>query len=220
MKHYYPFLFVLAILLGICKSSFAQTHARAAIGRVAIAGSRPPANNNKTHYTYNYTITLKDGRTVQMNGHIKPAKAPNTFVLVSSQQNKEISPNETLQITRTDPQGLVITGTPNRGKWLFPVISGDINGYSTYAENKPSYLTHFSKAGTTSLIPFKTRTRKERAQTAASLRNFVKGHEEAEALLDKHERKARNKQLTIKVIETYNESGSQKITLKPEGLPD
>lgn len=207
-KHHVHFLFVLACLLSIGKLSLAQFNVRAAIGRTAIAGSKAPAKSTKSHHNYTYQVTLKDGSLIQMLGRIQSAGTPNEFVLVGLQQKKEIRPRETLHLSRTDDQGRMITGTAIKGQWLFPVITGNIIGYSTYAENEPHYITHMHKAGTKALIAFNSRTHKERVQTATDLRKLIKGNEAAEKLLAKHERKARSKK-----IATYTALGGLGLTV-------
>lgn len=214
MRHHFLFLFVLACLLSISKFSLAQTNPGAFMHRSAIAGSKVSANKMKIHHSYTYNITLKDGSLVQMKGRIKATKLPNEFVLVDLQQKKEIRPRETLQISRTDDQGKILTGTASRGQWFFPVITGNINGYSTYAEDEPHYVTHIRKAGSNALIAFNTRTQKERVQTAADLRKLIKGNEAAEKLLAKHERKARKKK-----IATYTALGGLGLTVGASLFP-
>ncbi|MGV3502612.1 MAG: hypothetical protein ACO1O1_02840 [Adhaeribacter sp.] len=152
-------------------------------------------STRKAHFTYTYTVLLKNGSQVQVKGRIQPGDQPGELVLVASKDKKKIKPEETLSISRTVSQGQVITGTASQGKWLFPVITGKINGYSIYAQNEASYTTHISQAGSSTLIPFPLQKKKERAASALALRELVKGHAAAEKLLAKHERKIKKKKI-------------------------
>lgn len=148
----------------------------------------------KIHRVYDFRVLLNSGTEKEIRGRIKYNKEDATYTLVS--KNEELKASDTKYIYRLDKaSGDTITGTSFQNCWLFPVIRGRINGYSTYAENSAGYVTHLNRHGSKQLQAFDTRRKHAREQTVEMLAEMITGNEAAEQLMSEHLQKARKKEL-------------------------
>ncbi|RDV15634.1 hypothetical protein DXT99_09130 [Pontibacter diazotrophicus] len=108
------------------------------------AGKKNRQKLFKLHRAYAYKVMFLDGVEREVTGRIKYEKQSASYTLAS--KDEEIKASDTQYIYRVDKaSGDTIAGTSYNNQWLFPVISGKINGYSTYAENSAGYVTHISQ---------------------------------------------------------------------------
>lgn len=148
----------------------------------------------KVHRVYTYKVLFLDGAEKEIRGRIKYAKEDSTYTLASG--NGEIKASDTQYIYRVDKaSGDTIVGASYENSWLFPVVRGKINGYSTYAENTADYITHISRKGSGQLQSIQAGNKHAHEQTVAMLMTMVTGNETAEQLLREHQHKARRKGL-------------------------
>lgn len=148
----------------------------------------------KVHRAYTYKILFRDGAEKEITGRITYAKEDSAYTLAF--KNGEIKAADTQYIYRVDKaSGDTIAGTAYENKWLFPVVRGKINGYSTYAETSAGYITHISRNGSGQLESVEPGKKHVYEQTVTMLTAMVTGNEAAEQLMREHTHKARRKAL-------------------------
>lgn len=148
----------------------------------------------KSHRIYTFKVLFKDGAEKEVTGRIKYEKEDSTYTL--AYKAGEIRASDTQYIYRVDKtSGDTIAGTSFENQWLFPVLKGKINGYSTYAENSASYITHISRKGSGQLQSIESGKKRDHQQAVAALTAMVTGNETAEQLMREHKHKANRKEL-------------------------
>ncbi|MCC9168157.1 hypothetical protein [Pontibacter harenae] len=151
-------------------------------------------HQSKKHQEYTFKVLFNSGEERDFTGRINFSKEDSTYSLVSD--DEAIKASETKQISRFDEAtGKKIVGATNGNKWLFPVIEGKINGYSTFAETNAGYVTHISRNGSGQLYSFEISKRKDREQTGVMLQELIHGNTEAEQLMREFRHKDRKQQL-------------------------
>ncbi|GAB3541248.1 hypothetical protein GCM10027443_40320 [Pontibacter brevis] len=152
----------------------------------------------KAHHVYTFKVLFNNGVEKEITGRIKYSKEDSTYTLAS--KHEAIRAADTQYIYRVDKaSGDTIAGTSYENSWLFPVVRGKINGYSTYAEKNAGYITHISRAGSGQLQSLESGDRQAHEQTADMLTAMVTGNEAAEQLMREHKHKARRKDLIKKI---------------------
>ncbi|HEY0669978.1 MAG TPA: hypothetical protein VGD22_17490 [Sphingobacteriaceae bacterium] len=92
-----------------------------------------------TVWKYSHKIYMKDGSTLNSNSKIFFDSLTNkTYLYYSSDDSlRKIYPEETTRISRINPykKDQQIDGLPAEKRWKFQVISGKINGYSSFTNS-------------------------------------------------------------------------------------
>ena len=158
------------------------------------SGRKVRHKHSKVHHAYVFKVLYKNGVEKEVTGRIRYSKEDSTFSLAS--KDEIIKASDTQYIYRVDKiSGDTLVGNTYGNSWLFPVISGKINGYSTYAEKSAGYLTHISQGSNSQFHSFDVHRKHVREQTVEMLTEMIRGNEAAEQLMREHLRKARRKEL-------------------------
>lgn len=172
----------------------ARSFGKASVAAEEYSDKKTKGNLFKSHRVYTFKVLFKDGAEKVVTGRIKYKKEDSTFTLAS--KSGEVKASDTQYIYRVDKiSGDTIAGTSYKNQWLFPVIRGKINGYSTYAENSASYITHISRKGSGQLQSIDSGKKHNHEQAVAALTAMVTGNETAEQLMREHKHKAKRKEL-------------------------
>ncbi|MFD3001141.1 hypothetical protein ACFS7Z_12255 [Pontibacter toksunensis] len=168
-------------------------------GQAGVSGNsnsdkKTKSNLFKSHRVYTFKVLYKDGAEKEVTGHIKYVKDDSTYIL--AYRGGSVKASDTQYIYRVDiASGDTVAGTSYQNQWLFSVIKGKINGYSNYAENSASYITHISRNGSGQLQSLDFGKKHEHDQAVAALTAMVTGNETAEQLIREHKHKAKRKEL-------------------------
>lgn len=172
----------------------AKLFVRGSVAGTVNSDKKTKPNLFKSHRVYTFVVLFNDGTEKEVTGRIKYTKEDSTYTLAS--KAGEIKASDTHYIYRVDKaSGDTIAGASYENQWLFPVIRGRINGYSTYAENSAGYITHISRKGSGQLQSIESGKKRDHEQAVAALTAMVTGNETAEQLMREHKHKAKRKEL-------------------------
>jgi hypothetical protein len=99
---------------------------------------------NRNVWRYVYTVFLHDGAKLEVNSNIfKDLEGGKHFLYHTDEKGlRKIVPSESTRITRVDSETMeTVEGKPFGDVWLFKVIQGKMNAFTTFLDGKMN-ITH------------------------------------------------------------------------------